>query len=562
MSENISPVYEPQGAFRIWKKSEIFTGPDGTGPYVPKVDDLAVEFVSNVVNWYRVSDLNIGTYLSTLVPIAPVPENYLTGDQIALGVNAGATNPTHFIYINKRTVPYSMAVDGRRQIYGSAPAFCKVFAGTDTSGVGRVISAVYDSGGNYVGENVPLELIATDALNNNVAIKVVQPCKTSANLVDGEVVTVVYYSSSGDVIGLEQMKVVNTAFVRTANAGNKTVVGLSLINPFLSTINSKTIVYPRNLTLAPENLTGVVHYSDGSTLHLTVDGERFSVIGLDAYDATATGVSFPLVVKYELSVNEQAYEGVGGEGHVSENYTITTAAVNREYEVRLFPYPKWIDTNTGYGLTWWLYDASRSLGLDVSNLVELAPESASFSPKAYGVKQTLKARINLSNVAGNYSEFTHVQDVDIRLQAPGTFRQDLSTPPNWYVAPISGTTPMCGGGVFSAFTVVSGSTKSFNLKGNFNTLQDWLHAYYELAQPLLLTPTETELPEPTNFVLVVNGAEFPYPIASWNQLLVINVSAANNDTVYIRFQYAGQQMLELGVVGMPLYQRNEDGSYV
>lgn len=562
MSGNISPIYDPEGRFNIWKKPEIFTGPDGTGQFVPKVDDLVVDIISNVVNWSRVSDVNIGNYLSTLVPIAPVPDNSLGIGDISVGVGMGRHNETAFVYINKNTIPYSLATDGRRYVYGSDKVYCKIFAGTDISGVGRVISAVYNSSGDFVTENVSLELVATDAFNNNVGIKSVMPCKTSANLVDGEVVTLVYYNSSGDVVQKEQFQVVNTAFIRKSGAGVKTVVGVGLLNPFLSTQNGKTLVYPRNLALSAENLTGVVYYNDGSEQHLPVDGVVFSVTGLDAYDSSIPGESFPLVVKYQLDVNEQAYGNVGGANHVSENYVITTAAPNLNYEVRLFPAPKWIGATQGYGLTWWLYDAARSSAVDVSSLVSLASDSAPMSPRAYGVKQTLKARINLSFVAGNYNSFVHTQLVDITLQSPGTFRQDSSTPPNWFISPVSGITPMAGAGVFTSFKPVSGNTSLFKVRANITNLQDWLTAYYYDSQPIILTPAESVPPTPTHFVLSINGAEFQYPLASWNQDLMITASCANSDTVYIRFQYAGQQLLELGVIGMPLYQRNDDGSYV
>lgn len=555
-------IRNPEGLFQVWHKKSIYTGPTGTGQFVPNVDDMVVHYEQNVAIWERVADVNIGNMLATLVPLAPVPNNSLSLATISLGVGPGAANQGAIAYIDKRVVPYNLAVDGRIYVYGSQHAYAKIYAGTDLSPTGRVISAVYDGSGNYVGENVPLETVASAALANNVAVKAIPPCKTSANLLDGEVLTIVYFDTLDNVTAKQQVLVDNTAYVRRAAAGAKTVVGIGLTAPFLSLTNSKTIVYPRNLTLQPENLTGVVFYSDGTELRLPVDGERFSVTGLDAYDSGVVGMSYPLVLKYELAVNEQAYGGVGGASHVSETYTLTTAAANRDYEIRLFVYPKWVSEAQGYRLTWWLYDASRTMGIDVSNLVEFTSDSAVFNPKAYGVKQTLKAKINLALVAGNYNSFTHVQEVDVRLMGVGTFRQDLSTPPNWFVSPVAGRTPLCGAGVFATFVVVSGSTKTFKLSGNYATLPAWLEAYYSNAQPLVNLPNESAAPVPTHFTLVVNGAEFQYPVSAWNQALTISANCANNDTVYIRFQYSGQQMLELAAVGMPLYQKNDDGSYV
>lgn len=562
MPAYITPIYEPEARFTTWRMEEIYTGPTGVGMFVPNINDLVVSIVNAVVTWYVVTDLNYGTYLSTLTPVSPASTAGLTPYDIALGIGPGAGNQTHRLYIDKRTVPYSLDVDARLQIYGSSAVSCKIFVGVDLSATGRVISAQYDNGGQYLGENLPLELVATDAYTNNLAIKTVVPGKTSANLLDGEVVTLVVYSLNGSVVDKQQLLVENTAFIRSANANAKTVVGVGLQSPFLASGSAKNIVYPRNIALQAENLTGLVYYSDGSEMALPVDGTRFSVAGLDSFDSSSVGVSFPLVAMYELSSNEQAYGGVGGARTVSETYTVTTATANLDYEVRLFPYLKWVDTNSGYRLTWWLFDAARSLAQDVTEMVSLTVDSAAFLPKAYGIKQTLKAMVDLAQVGGNYNTYIHTQEVDVKLQAQGTFRQNLSTPPNWYVTPVAGTTPLFGGGVYATYTIVSGNTKTVKVMGNFYTLQAWLQAYYWNTQPLVLEPGEVTAPIPTHFTLVINGAEFQYAIEAWNTVLTLTAAASNNDTVYIRFQYAGQTMLELSCAGMPLYQLNNNGSYV
>ncbi len=561
--ENTQPEFDTERGARTWHKRDIYTGPSGQGTVVPNLDDLVYEIVGGVIVWSYVSDVNTGNYLATLVPSGPVATHNLSADDVALGVGPGAFPHNYVMYVDKSTVPYTACLDARAPIYGTDVATCKVFVGTDLTAAGRVVSAMYNSGGTYLGEDVPMELVATDTYNNNVGIKTVAPFKTSAPLADGEVVTAVFYNTGGQVVGKQQFKVENTRFVRRASQAARTVVGLKLQTPFLSLLNAKTIVFPQNLTLVQENLIGVVVYNDGQEVPMPVDGERFIVEGLDAYDAQATGISFPLVLKYVLDTNENAYGGVGGVEFVTEEYTLVTAAPNLNYDVRLIPFPKWVDATAGYRLTWYLFDASRSVGLEVTTLVNLADGSAAFQPTLYGHKQTIRAIINMAQVEGNYNSFNHLQEVDVSLLAPGTYRQNLATPPNWLVTPVAGNTPMFGVGVFATFVTGAGSLKTFRLKGNFNSLNDWLQAYYYNALPIVNAPAESEAPEPTHFVLVVNGAEFPYAIDAWNDDLTVSVTATNNQTVYVRFQYEGQEdMLELSAAGMPLYQVNTNGSYI
>ena len=556
MSTN-APIYNPNGLWQIWNYNDIYTGPSGTGSYVPKVGDQVNQIVGNVITEYIVESVALGSLLSVLTPSAPLAAiaNTVNESNILFGNNPN----TYAIYIDKSVIPFALNVDARLIVKGSMITACKIFEGTDLSVVGSVISAVYDTSGNYVGENVGLSLVASDAYNNNIAIKVVNACNTSANLLDGELVTAVFYNIAGNVVSKEQLFVYNTGFVRSLNTAAKTVIGIGLVSPFLSSTNSSLINYPLNLQLSISNLIGVVYYSDGSSVSMAIDGVKFSVSGLSAYSSTNVNQSYPLVATYVLQANESAY-GVNSinVAHFSKAYTLVTSAANLVYQTQLYAYPVW--NGTQYMLEWFLYDMARSLSIDVTNLVVL---TNTYNGTLYGTKQTVNASINLGNVNPAYGTFNYEQSVDITLQAPGTFRQNAATPPNWYATPVTGTTPMFGAGCFATYLVNSPSNRSVNIMGIYTTEAAWLTAYYINTLPLTLAGIETVPPTPTHFNLIINGASTTYPLSAWNAVLTISQVISANSTLFIEFiERTSSVDLQLSVAGVPFYQINSSGVYL
>lgn len=562
----IAPIYNPNGKWTVWNIKDIYTGPTGIGAYVPNVGDQVNQIVSNVITSFIVGSVDPGSMIAVLTPAAP-PANagLLTNQDVLFGVGPGTQSDTYRIYIDKSVIPYSLAVDARLMVAGSTITACKIFAGGDLGSTPNVISASYDGNGNYVGENISLELVASSTYNTNTAIKVVSVCNTSADLQNGDVVTAVFYDTSGYVVSKRQLLVENTGFIRSSDANSRAVIGIGLLSPFLSSTNSTLINYPLNLQMDPANMTGIVYYSDGSSASMAVDGVKFSVFGLDSYLTTAVGQSYPIVVKYTLQSGEIAY-GTNNisASQISKNFTLTTVAANLNYQVRLFAYPVWNSSSSTYALSWFLYDAARSISKDVTSYVTSLSGTPAFNPTGlYGQKQTLTGTLNLANVDVIYTSFVYTQSVDVYVYAPGTFRQNTIGAPNWGVRTISGLTALFGGGVFGTFYHVGAGNTQLKLEGLFTDYPSWLTAYYNNALPIVLSPSEGAAPTPTHFNVVYGGAVVEYPISSWNATITSALTLTSNDTLYLEFfeRTVGGD-LQLAVAGVPLYEVNSIGVYI
>lgn len=541
-TDGIQPVYQPEARWCFWGLHEIYVGQQGEKRYVPKVNDYVIDYGTNTT--YIVDHIDPITLLATLREKRPANMSYTFAEtDILFGVGPGTQSDTYRMYVDKSVMPYKATIDQRLKVAGSATSYAKVFRGSDLGETGKVISKVFNNSGMLVSQNVQLEVAAIDS-HVNYSIKTVIPFFTTEDLPDGEIVTVVLYSDNGHVVSKRQLLVENTTFIRSVNTSTKYVTNISLESPFLSLTQDNVIELPLNIPLNSLNLTGVVHYSDGTTLKLPVNGSKFKILGLGQLVSSIIGQQLELVLSYVLGTNEVAYNGVTSDGkYITENYKIQIINPNNSYAVKLFCYPVWINSINGYSLQWWLYNLDRNTYFDVTSLVTFSPVTGPYNSKAYGQLQRKSVSINLKNVSGAFKSFVHTQLVDIVLYGEP---QNGDTP--WSIAHESIADRPVYGEDISAKKI---GNQSLNLTNEFLNVTLWKENIYRRIYPLTDGTSELQAPEPTHFVAQYSTVEVEVPIANWNQDINFGVNITNYKNVNLRFiKRTPNGDLQLGVASM------------
>jgi hypothetical protein len=533
MANNTIPIpYDASGLWRIWNYNDLYTGPTGTGQYVPKPNDEVHQIIGNKIYRYLVTSVDPITSLSTLIA---VDETASLSSYNAQDVLFGSNSDNFIVFIDTSVTPYRLCIDPKAMVSGSGFQYCKVFKGTDTTTSGTLVSQWYDASNQYVNENIPLELVASDKINNT-AIKVAQQAWTTETLADGELLTAVYYTNDETVGKIYRLTVMNSGFVLSANAYAKAVVGISLECSFTSSYDDRVINFPVNVPLTALNLIGVVSFSDGSVRRYGVDGNLFSIDGLQAFAPTTVGQTRELILKYRLQAGEVAFGNTNGANdHFSEEYRLVVVAKENSYAVQLYPYPVWDPTLGAYKLAWFLYTLDRSMKYDVTNLVQINPSVALFNPTGYGIKQTLLVGLNLKDVDASYNSFNHIQYVDILLNTAPNALPAVGANNVWQVSATAGTLPMYGNGVYAVFNQTQPNSFNVKVNGDFSVFEDWLKAFYYNAQPQVDRTVEVSAPMPTHFKITLNGIDTTLPINQWNATIVLSQAMANKDTMYIKF---------------------------
>lgn len=554
-----TPIINPDLPFQWWNRVNIYdpvNNPHGQGAvYVPNVGDAVLDWNQGI---FEVTAVDYTTGLSTLQSwvIPPTPGG-VDDENVLLGAGPGTISDSYRCYINTTTKPYTLCLDGRLRVYGSTASSAVIYLGMDISDAGNVVSQHYDSNWNLLGQNIPLELVATENINNQ-AIKAPMVGYTTANIVDGELLTVVIEDDVGGVLSTAKVIAQNTNFIPSSDAAIKYIRSISLdAGPFQNPSNPQNIQYHINMPVSNLNLYGVVSYSDGSSIRLPVDGTKFKIYGLENFLATQQGQTIPLVLVYTLSAGEVNYiMSPSSANSITAEYSATTLPTNGAYSVKMFIYPVWQDATNGYRLQFYLYDLDRSDVYDVTSLVEAAGVGAAFQPLLYNTQQNLSFAVQMNQVDASYAAWRFAQTIGITLLRPGN---DPSGD-NWWIQYSPGQSPQYGVGVKANATYVGVNNWAVDLTSGQTDFGAWLNQVYYAAQPLFDTNSESVAPQPNIMALVVNGTPYEFPITAWNQPFSITQTLTEGSDIFVEWIYRdGQNDQQLGCSGFIIHQVNTPG---
>ncbi len=557
-------IVDPNRGYREWHIREIFDpgNASSTGQYVPNVDDSVRDWTQGVL---RVVSVDYTTGISILQKwIEPADPNQVDDNDILLGAGPGDQSESYRLFLDQSVFPHTLSFNDRLHFYGTTVQSVKVFLGTDISEHGTVISQYYDSAGNLLGENIPVETVAVlqngvvlpgeASASYNQAVKTPRVGHTTQNLPDGEVVTAVAYDSVGGATSTAKLLIKNSAFIRQTDASLKYVADISLETPFLLSSDPHTIEYPINMPVDNLNLMGVVSYSDGTKLRMPVDGTKFTIAGLRNYVATIQGQSVDLMLSYQLSPYESAYlDPTGPSGAIAVAYKARTRESDGAYSVKLYAYPTWVDQLNGYRLEYFLYTMDRKQVYRVTNQVTLASNSAPFDPLSYGIKQRINVGVNMPEVDPLFTAWRHTQPFEITLIRPG----NQNTGDNWTVGFTAGQNPAYGLNVKALSTFIDVGNSKLDISCGCNTLEEWLNTVYYPTQPLFDSRSEQAPLEPNFFVVASENNRVELPITSWNTVINVERAPAEGKLVYIEFlRKMSDNDLQLAVAGLITHQQS------
>ena len=559
-TDGVAIVYNPDQRWQEWNIDEIYMGLTGLGKYIPKVKDIVNDIQGSRIIRKIVTEIHPTTLIPTLVDedLTPTTPD-LTPDQVLLGINGQSQNKTFRVYLDNSVTPHRLTVDSRMTANGSMNTSAKVFLGSDTTAAtGVVISRMYDNTGALISENIPLELVATGGINN-IAIKAIVPFYTNYDLPTGELVTAVFYDDAGFVTYFEQLTIEQTAFIRSTDKHQEAVISIKLESPFITDSNSRLISIPSGTTIDSLNLVGVVTYSSGREQKYPVDGTKFVIFGLDSYVASSPGYIADVLVKYTLDNNEVNYSSTNGAVRfISEIYRVQTVSSNTVYNLKLFIYPYWVSNIVGYQLKWYLYNLSRNIFFDATASVIINPANSVFNPNLYGTLQRLNVSVNARDVDASFSNFNHVQTVDIVLSKTGLERVN-----NWSVGYSPTQVPRYGIDTNATAENIATNTWHVDVSTGANTQAAWLEKLYFRTQPLFDPNVESGPMTPNFFRVIIDGITNEYPLSQWNSKLTFVGAIRNNTTAYVQFiKRTPDNDFELAIAGLPLYYVNNVGAFL
>lgn len=517
-----TPIFVPRdGRWNMWSIHDVYLGELGENKFIPKINDYIIEPETGIT--YIVTDLNNVTFIPEYKPVTI--KQSISVDEIL-----SSTSDNYRIYYDKTINPYTLSVDGFMRIYSSSATTARIYKGNFIDPT-KIISRRYDNNGNFIGHDIPLQVVAFNS-HDNYAIKSIPTCNTTLDLQDGETCTVVVFDSNGKVLTKALCVLEETTYVAQAYAEQKYITNIFIKSVFIDTAQSTEINYPVNLPIPSFNPIGVVQYNDGSQVEYPVDGDKFRLYGLDQFVSTIIGHKVPLVLSYRMDSTESALASVDSDHYyVTRPYTLVVSNPNRSYNVKLFVYPVWVDGINGYSYKAFLMNLDRNILYEVTNIISIATNSPSFNPLAYGITQRITFSLDLGNVSGIYNHFLHIQTVDIILRGPAT---DSSVMNIWEVGSQVPTTVPYYGTNLKAVRDPATNTK-IEIHNNIQTVDEFITKFYRSTIPLFNPVTELEAPVPTHIEVRYLNETVLKPISDFKEIFTFTVPVPMYSNVEVIF---------------------------
>ena len=536
----VTPNVDKTRRFTVFHIKEIYQGPNGTGIFVPNVDDMVIDWDNGFYRVTAVDHYKTNLSFLTKVNVATLGGGIDDSD-LAVVTGVGANSNSFRVYVNTETTPHTLAVDSRVIWNGGANSYIKIFRGTDYSETtGQVISAIITTNGNITSENIPLVAVIVPS-GTNVTQKTAQVGWCSDTVMDGDIVTIVTYTAAGQITSVDKFVVATTNYIRSINQTAKYVTNIELITPFMSKTDARLIECPINMLVQSMNFAAKVTYSDNSSIISNIDGQKWNLAGLKMFVSTQIGKYDNLMLTYNLAANELAFDATAAlpDRKIVREYRIRTVDIDTFYAVKLFAVPVWIASTRKYTLNWYLYNLERQDITDVTSFVEYSTTSPKFVGDKYNSTQNLQVAFNMQNLGQNYSYFRHVQNVAVTLITPAT-----SVGAQRYYTVSYGANTLYGNTVRALFTAdeQNAGKLKLNVSAGFTDTLSWITNVYRPLEPLFYTANEAQAPAPTHArVIIGTGA------SAWQREIAIdkitqdvrniNVSIAQGALVRVELFY-------------------------
>lgn len=496
----ITPDLDTARTQSVFLKSQIYFGPSGTGRIVPVKGQIVID-PSNA-SGATISEVASVDPVSLTPSFKPLSFGTVSGgsEDTVIGSGAGSSYGRLRIWVDKERLPFTMNFDYRFESSHVNGAYVKVFRGTDVTDDSAVVSAMFDSSGNKVSENIPLA-----AINQPNEVNLTRKAPVSAwcidNLAQYETVTIVTYSQDGAVIGATTATVMLGNLIASLDRTKVQVRAIELVSEFISLSDSKLLEYPVGMAVTSDAMRARILYDNGEIVESAIDGNKIVLHGLNDYISSESGRTTALLLTYRLDDGEVA-EGVSlptPDRRLSEIYHARAVTTDSDiiYNAKMFIVPQWVaGTQARWRLRYFLYTLERKDVYEITDKISMGAASPNFDGTSYGTVQKLTATVNLAEVSNRFRYSRHVQPFTITLANSGGSNVATSY---WNIS-YDQADLNYGQGRKANFAddSVGSATKRLRIDNGFTIVEEWLESMYRSLIPIYNTTAESRAPTPTH----------------------------------------------------------------
>lgn len=498
-------------SFRLYHISQVYMGPGS-----PPSANIVLNVGDGVIDWNRgifeTVSVDAQSHVPTLRVFDMASKIQVGNDNNLLAALSGyQPHIMNRAYFNDHVSPATITLDTNYAIRGTQAATIKIFLGTNTSSTGTVISAKINAAGDVLGENIDLEEVVT----GQAGLKQPATIHTKANLQDNDVITMVVYRLTGEIDKEQVFVVKRSSAIRGMGESTVAIRDITLISPLLHPTETDLLMVPSGVSLNSTSFRANLHYTDGTTVAVDVDGAKTRIHGLDNFNSVLGGGdgTTEIVLMYYPSTNERVVNGAGGNTvTVNRTYRTRIDVNNLSYAFKAYVVPIWDATNSRYRLEFYLTNVARDVAvkLDPGQYTVLRDNGSAVNLVPDGLEQLIDLSFKPSDVFnGGYGEFRFRQRIRLILRTPTTTNHDP-----WTIDYKTDNTDVYGGSVHAS--VSNQSNKPISFATGATTQSQWLARLLAPIHPTFDVKTEQSYPAPTHF-RYINGTTTSsvHAISTW-----------------------------------------------
>ena len=452
------------------------------GKYFPSMFSIVIKQDGSL--WY-VSSRDEINYKVTLSPCNIITD----GDAETSAKIVSYGNDKYCLYMDTRVSPYKLIVDAKVLFYGNS---LKEYTLTtaDENGEERIISMYLDSTDKFVSDRIPMASISPDIK----AYKFPTNCHTTANLTEGDVVTLTVYNNLGNVAATLTLYVRNAVWLNDLNSWTNPIVEFNVES--LQTRGNEFYIKERQ-DPSHLNLRPYLVYADGSKAYVNIDNTKCFMYGLDDFIPAYPGYSQTLIFKYFLGRNETALNTT--EKFLTCSKELVVIKDKSDYSFKVSVVPLYNNTLSQWYLKFFLYTDDRNACYDITDQVtydEDFPFVGSYDK--WGIEQHVVIDYDVSVALNLNEEMPGSQSFWITVWDPNTFERYTfkDNEDSDFVYGVDGSITRRPVLHYDRVLDVYYIPTSI-----FHNKEAVIESFYTLSRPFFDTRTESVAPTPTHFIV-------------------------------------------------------------
>jgi hypothetical protein len=355
----------PGNKGRVYFSHEAYLGGEiYEGLYMAKVHDAIIDWDTGI---WQVVGINPdkSPVLKLRQAFTDLANLDLRDDSIGVALSRIQNNTPVDLFLDRTKRPMELITDSAFLIARPEAAYMVFYQGENTGQSGLAISQKF-SGTNVTSNRVELKPHGVDGL-----YKLPEQFTTQVGLKTGEVITGAVFDENSRQIGKQTFTICDSVAMRKPDNAELILSSISIVSPLVDVDNPLVINNSKDMYLAEKLKYMRLHYTNGKTKDIEIDGVKARIEGLLSTREFAQGRAETITLFYKPDLDESYINGSGySNKFLQKTYTLRNEEALNDLGLKVYAIPRFTSDYLNWHVEWRLVNKHYELDIDVTQHVQ------------------------------------------------------------------------------------------------------------------------------------------------------------------------------------------------